>query len=103
MNEQPIPYAKGYRYRGQPVIISEFGGTAYVGDTDAGWGYGEGVKNDREFLERFGALTGAIDRLNISGFCYTQITDVEQEVNGLLRADRSPKVPLSEIAKRNVR
>ena len=103
LNEQPIPYAKGYRYRGQPVIISEFGGTAYVGDTDAGWGYGEGVKNDREFLERFGALTGAIDRLNISGFCYTQITDVEQEVNGLLRADRSPKVPLSEIAKRNVR
>lgn len=103
LNDQPMPYATGYAYRGQPIIISEFGGTAYVRDEDASWGYGVGVKNDEEFLSRFGALVGAIDKLGLSGFCYTQITDVEQEVNGLLKADRSSKVPLEEIAKRNKR
>jgi len=52
-------------------------------------------------LERFGGLISAIKRMNISGYCYTQITDVEQEVNGLLKADRTPKVAIEEIAKRN--
>lgn len=103
LNDQPMPYAKGYGYEGQPIVISEFGGTAYVRDADAGWGYGDGVKSDEEFLNRFASLVGAIDKLDISGFCYTQITDVEQEVNGLLRFDRSLKVPLEEIAKRNKR
>ena len=103
LNDQPMPFAAGYGYCGQPIMISEFGGTAYVRDEDAGWGYGVGVKNDEEFLSRFGSLVGAIDKLDLSGFCYTQITDVEQEVNGLLKADRSPKVPLEEIAKRNKR
>ena len=64
-------------------------------------GYGCGVKSDEEFLERFGGLIAAIKRMNISGYCYTQITDVEQEVNGLLKADRTPKVAIEEIAKRN--
>lgn len=102
-NEQPLPYAAGYAYRGQPIVISEFGGTAYVCDEKRGWGYGNGVGGDEEFLARFGALVRAIDGLNISGFCYTQITDVEHEVNGLLYEDRTPKVPLEEIAKRNRR
>lgn len=102
-NDQPLPFADGYAYRGQPIMISEFGGTAYVCDEKRGWGYGNGVKSDGEFLARFGALVSAIDSLNISGFCYTQITDVEQEVNGLLYEDRTPKVPIEEIAKRNKR
>ncbi len=100
-NEQPLPFAEGYAYRGQPIVISEFGGTAYVCDEKRGWGYGNGVGGDGEFLSRFGALVKAIDGLNISGYCYTQLTDVEQEVNGLLYEDRTPKVPLEEIAKRN--
>ena len=102
-NTQPLPYAQGYAYRGQPVIISEFGGTAYVSDEQKGWGYGDGVGGDGEFLERFSSLVGAVDRLRLSGFCYTQLTDVQQEVNGLLHEDRTPKVPLEEIAKRNRR
>lgn len=102
-NTYPLPFAKGYPYHGQPIIISEFGGTAYVRDTENGWGYGSGVKSDEEFLNRFASLVGAIDSLGISGFCYTQITDVQQEVNGLLREDRTPKVPLEEIALRNKR
>ena len=100
-NSQYLPYANGYAYEGQPIVMSEFGGTAYVRDEDAGWGYGCGVKSDEEFLSRFGGLISAIERMHINGYCYTQITDVEQEVNGLLKADRAPKVALSEIAKRN--
>lgn len=102
-NGLPLAFADGYRYRGQPVMMSEFGGTAYVCDEKRGWGYGNGVGGDEEFLSRFGSLVKAIDDLHLSGFCYTQITDVQQEVNGLLYEDRSPKVPLEEIAKRNKR
>ena len=36
--------------------------------------------------------------MDISGYCYTQLTDVEQETNGLLTADRAPKVPIEKIA-----
>ena len=101
-SQQEIAEEK-YAYRGQPIVISEFGGTAYVCDEKRGWGYGNGVGGDEEFLSRFGGLIRAIDSLNISGFCYTQITDVEHEVNGLLYEDRTPKVPIEEIAKRNTR
>lgn len=99
----PLSFAEGYRYRGQPIMMSEFGGTAYVCDEQRGWGYGNGVGGDEEFLSRFGSLIKAIDDLHLSGFCYTQITDVQQEVNGLLYEDRTPKVPIEEIAKRNKR
>lgn len=101
-SKQYLPYAQGYSYRGQPIVFSEFGGTAYVSDEEKGcWGYGNGVKSAEEFLERFGSLIAAIKKMNLSGYCYTQITDVEQEVNGLLRSDRTPKLPVQEIAKRN--
>lgn len=103
-NAQPMPFANGYSYRGQPIMIGEFGGTAYQKNAvDGSWGYGTGVGSDEEFLARFASLVSAIDDMNISGFCYTQITDVQQEVNGLLREDRTPKVPLEEIKKRNCR
>lgn len=92
------PFATGFAYEGQPIVFSEFGGTAYVHDEVNGWGYGCGVRSDEEFLQRFGGLIEAIRRMKISGYCYTQITDVEQEVNGLLKADRTPKVPLEKIA-----
>lgn len=98
---QFLPYAKGYAYEGQPIVISEFGGTAYVRDENSGWGYGCGVKDDEEYLDRFEKLVRAVKNLHISGYCYTQITDVEQEVNGLLKADRTPKIPLEKIAERN--
>ena len=99
---QHLPFAEGYEYEGQPIIISEFGGTAYTGETnDVCWGYGNGVANDDEYIERLTSLVNAIKRMNISGYCYTQITDVEQEVNGVLRADRTPKVALQHIKKIN--
>ena len=86
-------YAHGYSYNGQPIIISEFGGTAFVGDTDGeNWGYGVAVKNLDEFYARFESLIDALDSLpHCSGYCYTQVTDVQQEVNGLLDFDHRSK------------
>lgn len=57
--------ANGYEYNGQPVIISEFGGIAFNND-DEGWGYGEKVSDEEEFLKRFEDITMAIKRLPYS-------------------------------------
>ena len=92
-------FAGGYSYCGQPVIISEFGGIAFQNDGQ-GWGYGNKVSSEEEFLSRFDAITTAIQKLPFCcGFCYTQLTDVQQEVNGLLYPDRSPKFEMSKIKK----
>ncbi|MFC0270372.1 glycoside hydrolase family 2 protein [Metabacillus herbersteinensis] len=88
--------AQGYEYKGQPIIISEYGGIAF--NSEKGWGYGNQVKSEEDFLHRYESITQAIkDTPYISGFCYTQITDVQQEVNGLLNEDRTPKVELKKI------
>lgn len=86
-------FANGYRYHGQPIIISEFGGTSFVKDVhDGKWGYGEAVGSDEEFLARFSSLIHAIDSIPfICGYCYTQVTDVHHEVNGLLDFKHEPK------------
>lgn len=101
-NSQKLPYAKGFKYENQPIIISEFGGTAYDKDTALGWGYGDAVKNDEEFIERFEKLTNAIKKMEFCcGYCYTQVSDIQQEVNGLLYSDRKPKIPLNTIKQIN--
>ncbi|NSW90698.1 MAG: glycoside hydrolase family 2 [Firmicutes bacterium] len=83
-------FAQGYSYQGQPVLITEYGGIAFA--SDEGWGYGKKVKDEEEFLERFAKITHAIMSIDyICGFCYTQLTDVQQEVNGLMTYDRKPK------------
>ncbi|KWX85139.1 glycoside hydrolase family 2, partial [Paenibacillus riograndensis] len=100
-NNYKFAWAEGYAYKGQPVIISEFGGIAF--QTDSGWGYGNQVKTEQDFLERFRAITAAIKATPyIRGHCYTQVSDVQQEVNGLLTEDRKPKVPLSKIREINL-
>jgi beta-galactosidase/beta-glucuronidase len=86
-------YAKGYDYRGEPVLLTEYGGIAFAGGRSGEWGYHEAVADEREFLERFGSMTRAVlDSGRFAGLCYTQLTDVQQEVNGLCGPDRSPKV-----------
>ncbi|MBD0378775.1 glycoside hydrolase family 2 protein [Paenibacillus sedimenti] len=100
-NHLKYAMAQGYAYRGQPIIISEFGGIAFK--TDKGWGYGNQVDNEAAFLERFRSITQAIkDTEYVCGYCYTQITDVQQEVNGLLTEDRKPKVALELIKEINL-
>jgi beta-galactosidase/beta-glucuronidase len=89
-------YVAGHGHRGEPILISEFGGIAFSGD-EAGWGYSM-VFDAEEFLERYESLIEALLQSEpVQGFCYTQLTDVEQEVNGLLTYDRKPKAPLEKI------
>ncbi|MCH3908005.1 MAG: hypothetical protein LKE28_07140 [Sphaerochaeta sp.] len=92
-------YAKGYAYGGQPVLITEFGGIALTKDLhDGNWGYEKGEPNVLSFTERFSQLLQSItSNPDIQGFCYTQLTDVMQEVNGLLDEQRNPKIPVEEI------
>ena len=84
------PYLPGYGYRGEPVLVSEFGGLKL--GASAGWGYQE-VPDRTRFLETYHNLIQALMRPGpVEGMCYTQLTDVEQEQNGLLTADRTPKI-----------
>lgn len=83
----------GYKqsYNGAPVIISEYGGTAWNKER-AAWGYGNAPETQEEFIRRYQGLTHALlDNSQITGFCYTQLYDVEQEQNGLCTYSRAPK------------
>lgn len=95
--------ANGYAYKGQPVIISEYGGIAFQ-NGESGWGYGNKVGDEAEFIKRFDSITTAIKKTPyICGFCYTQVTDVQQEINGLMNIDRSFKVNPQAIKEINER
>ncbi len=87
--------AKGEAYRGQPIIASEVGGIWWDparAASDAGWGYGERPASEEEFLKRYrDCILSLLDCRPLSGFVYTQLTDVEQEVNGLYTYGRSAK------------
>ncbi len=94
--------AKGWEYAGQPVVLSEFGGTAFRADEQGeAWGYGSAVRDEAEYAARLRALFAAAKKMPLVGYCYTQLTDVQQEVNGLLKEDRMPKIALEEIRKIN--
>ncbi len=94
--------ANGYEYIGQPVIISEFGGIAF--DNDTGWGYGDKVNTKEDFIGRFDKITTAIKEIPyVCGYCYTQVTDVQQEINGLMDIDRNYKVEPETIREINER
>jgi len=84
---------------GRPAFISEYGGIWWSDTEDGGWGYGDRPRSREEALERYSGLTAALlDNPAISGFCYTQLTDVEQEQNGLYTYDRRPKFDPADIA-----
>jgi beta-galactosidase/beta-glucuronidase len=89
---------------GLPVFVSEYGGIWWSDTDQDGWGYGERVKSREEFLERYAGLTNTLlDNPDHFGFCYTQLTDVEQEQNGLYTYDRKPKFPPEVIRAINAR
>ena len=89
--EIPNFFPRAQKYEGQPVFVSEYGGIRWNPDGQ-GWGYGEGPKTEEEFIARYKGLTDALlDNPDHMGFCYTQLTDVEQERNGLYYYDRAPK------------
>ena len=86
------PYNKKGEYQaGQPMFVSEYGGIRWTEDT-SGWGYGNAPKTEEEFLVRLEGLTDVLlNNKHMMGLCYTQLTDVEQEQNGLYTYDRKPK------------
>ena len=62
------------------------------------WGYGERPRNLEEFYDRFEKLCAILlDDVNMFGYCYTQLTDIYQEQNGIYRFDRSLKFNLDRI------
>lgn len=83
-----------------PWVLSEFGAVSFIGKTDQSehWGYGDTAESTHAFLELFRHIVETATALDgISGWCYTQFSDVEKEKNGLLFADRTPKVEPSLI------
>lgn len=81
----------------QPVVLSEFGGVALSSDART-WGY---VRSEsaRQLEGLLGRLFAAVRQQELfAGYCYTQFADTYQEANGLLYADRTPKIPLERIA-----
>ncbi len=95
-NDIPI-MAQGWSYQGQPILVSEYGGISYQKDEQQGWGY-TNASSDEEFALRYYNVTNPLLKAGaLQGFCYTQLTDVEQEINGLLTYDRIPKIDTAII------
>lgn len=88
---------EGQPYVGQPIVLTEFGGIAFSPDADQTWGYSRS-SDAAAFAEQYTRLLTTVSSLKLlSGFCYTQFADTYQEANGLLYADRTPKIPLEQI------
>jgi beta-galactosidase/beta-glucuronidase len=88
-------------YAGQPYFVSEFGGiwwspTAKPGEDS--WGYGNRPTSLDEFYARFeGLFNVLLDDPKMFGYCYTQLTDVYQEQNGIYTFDRGEKFDMDRI------
>ena len=98
--------APGFAYNGTPIFLSEFGGISYIMPgqkvSDAAWGYAGLEKNGEAAFARLSKLyQGIRDTPAFIGICYTQLTDVEQEINGLMTFDRKPKFDVAELKKLN--
>ena len=100
-------------YAGQPYFCSEFGGiwwdpiaAAAAAGTDRAesWGYGQRPRDEEELQERFAGLVGVLlANPRMFGYCYTQLTDVFQEQNGIYRFDRSEKLDVARIREAQLR
>jgi beta-galactosidase/beta-glucuronidase len=97
------PFLPGYAYGGEPVIVSEFGGVAQTGAGGFGWSEAAGAEG---LLDTYREMVQALMAPGpVEGFCYTQLTDVEQERNGLFTFERRPKLdpellrPITQTAK----
>ncbi len=94
-SNRSVPYA------GQPFFVSEFGGIWWnpeAAETEDSWGYGDRPQSMEAFYERFEGLTGVLlGDPNMFGYCYTQLTDVFQEQNGIYHFDRREKFDTRRI------
>jgi beta-galactosidase/beta-glucuronidase len=100
VNSAPDGTVWSLPYAGQPYFCSEFGGIQWSGADEGpgAWGYGTAPRTEEEWYDRFAGLTGALlDNPLMFGYCFTQLTDVFQECNGVYRFDRSAKLDVSRI------
>ena len=94
----PDRYRAGSSWQGVPFFVSEYGGIGW--NVSGGWGYGSVPKSLDEFYARYQGLTDALlDNRYLFGYCYTQLTDIEQEQNGMYTYDRQPKFDAERIRK----
>ena len=97
-----FPEKQKTQYDGQPYIVDECGGVTWFTEdrkyAHNTWGYGGYPKSEAEYLERIrGSISAIVRTKHCIGFCYTQLTDVEQEQNGVLYYDRTPKCDLKKL------
>ena len=89
---------EGNHQTDQPLMLTEFGGIAFAPAQRGTWGYSM-AESAEDFGRRYANLLRVVRNLQLlSGFCYTQFADTYQEANGLLFADRTPKIPIHHIA-----
>ncbi len=108
---QPFQNFRGKEneYAGQPYFVSEYGGAKLKlageqEDRKKAWGYGDSAQDVDAFMKRYKGLTDVLlDNPNCFGFCYTQLTDIEQEQNGVYFYDRSPKYDPARLKEINAR
>lgn len=93
----------GHTLGDEPIVISEFGGLSFSPGTGDNWfGYGK-FEDEAALLAAYADLVGALlASTALAGFCYTQLTDTEQETNGLLTAARAPKLDMAAVRAINV-
>lgn len=80
-------------YHDQPVMLTEFGGIRFA-PGDEGWGYTSASTSDDYHHQVAALVAGAASSSVLAGYCYTQLTDTQQEANGLCDENRVPKLPL---------
>ena len=91
-------FAEGERYAGEPALLTEFGGRAMQSDAKGeAWGYSGAAQNEEAFLKQLQSIMQGVYSCNFQGYCYSQLTDVQQEVNGLLTAERKPKADIQKL------
>jgi beta-galactosidase/beta-glucuronidase len=90
---------EGHSHTDLPLMLTEFGGIALAQPGPGTWGYTV-CRTPEEFARQYERLLDVVRNLGLlAGFCYTQFSDTYQEANGLLYANRTPKIPLPQIAR----
>ena len=89
---------EGHPHADLPIMLTEFGGIALARPESSIWGYSVAATPE-EFARSYERMLNVVRNLGlVAGFCYTQFSDTYQEANGLLFADRTPKIPIAQIA-----
>ena len=93
------------RYEGDiPYILDEFGGIKCIEanpakDGSDSWGYGNSARTKEDFYKRLEAQVRVLIEMSdvMWVYCYTQLTDVEQEQNGIYYYDRGTKYDMERV------